>query len=77
LRGGRVEVFAGDLSLGVGDRIRVDGEISRPEAGEDGFDYARYLDTSSALLTGIPSPKTPLTSRFASGRMITSSRSIL
>ena len=45
LRGGRVEVFAGDLSLGVGDRVRVDGEISRPETGEDGFDYARYLET--------------------------------
>ena len=45
MRGGRVEVFAGDLSLGVGDRVRVDGEISRPEPGEDGFDYARYLET--------------------------------
>jgi competence protein ComEC len=40
-----VEVFAADLSVGVGDRVRVDGEISRPEAGEDGFDYARYLST--------------------------------
>ena len=45
LRGGGVEVFAGDLSVGVGDRVRVDGEISRPEVGEDGFDYARYLST--------------------------------
>ena len=45
LRGGGVEVFAGDLSVGVGDRVRVDGEISPPEAGEDGFDYARYLST--------------------------------
>ena len=45
LRGGGVEVFAGDLSVGVGDRVRVDGEISRPETGEDGFDYARYLST--------------------------------
>ena len=43
LRGGGVEVFAGDLSVGVGDRVRVDGEISLPEVGEDGFDYARYL----------------------------------
>ena len=45
LRGGAVQVFAGDLSVGVGDRVRVDGEISRPETGEDGFDYARYLST--------------------------------
>ena len=45
LRGGGVEVFAGDLSVGVGDRVRIEGEISRPEAGEDGFDYARYLST--------------------------------
>jgi competence protein ComEC len=45
LRGGGVEVFAGDLSVGVGDRVRVDGELSRPETGEDGFDYARYLST--------------------------------
>ena len=45
LRGGGVEVFAGDLSVGVGDRVRVDGEISLPEVGEDGFDYARYLST--------------------------------
>jgi len=43
LRGGGVEVFAGDLSLGVGDRVRVDGEIALPQIGEDGFDYARYL----------------------------------
>ena len=45
LRGGGVEVFAGDLSVGVGDRVRVDGEISLPEPGEDDFDYARYLAT--------------------------------
>jgi competence protein ComEC len=45
LRGGGVEVFAGDLSVGVGDRVRVDGEISLPEVGEDGFNYARYLST--------------------------------
>jgi len=47
LRGGGVEVFAVDLSFGVGDRIRVDGEISRPEPGDDGFDYARYLSTKN------------------------------
>ena len=45
LRGGGIEVFAGDLSVGVGDRVRVDGEISLPEVGDDGFDYARYLST--------------------------------
>jgi competence protein ComEC len=52
LRGGGVEVFAGDLSVGVGDRVRVEGEISLPETGEDGFDYARYLSTKriSALV---------------------------
>ncbi|CAA9486885.1 MAG: hypothetical protein AVDCRST_MAG05-1637 [uncultured Rubrobacteraceae bacterium] len=47
LRGGGVEVFAGDLSVGVGDTVRVDGEISLPEVGEDDFDYARYLGTNS------------------------------
>ena len=45
LRGGGVEVFAMDLSVGVSDHVRVEGEISLPEAGEDGFDYARYLST--------------------------------
>ena len=45
LRGGGVEVFAMDLSVGVRDRVRVEGEISLPEAGDDGFDYARYLST--------------------------------
>ena len=46
LRGGGVEVFAGDLGgVGVGDRVRVDGEISLPQPGEDDFDYARYLST--------------------------------
>ncbi|HJQ28639.1 MAG TPA: ComEC/Rec2 family competence protein [Rubrobacter sp.] len=52
LRGGGVEVFAGDLSVGVGDRVLVDGEISLPQTGEDGFDYERYLSTKriSALV---------------------------
>ena len=52
LRGGGVEVFAGDLSVSVGDRVRVDGEISLPQIGEDGFDYTRYLATKriSALI---------------------------
>jgi competence protein ComEC len=42
LRGGGVELFAGDLSVGVGDRMMVNGEISLPQMGEDGFDYGRY-----------------------------------
>jgi len=45
LRGGGVEVFAGDLNLGVGDRVRVDGEISLPDSGGGDFDYGRYLAT--------------------------------
>ena len=45
LRGGKIQVFSGDLSVGVGDEVRVDGEITRPQTGEDGFDYARYLST--------------------------------
>ena len=48
LRGGGVEVFAGDLSVGVGDRLRVDGEITLPQIGDDGFDYARYLGTKTS-----------------------------
>jgi competence protein ComEC len=52
LRGGGVEVFAGDLSVDVGDRVMVKGEISLPRVGEDGFDYGRYLATKriSALV---------------------------
>ncbi len=52
LRGGGVEVFAGDLSVGVGDRLLVRGEISLPQVGDDGFDYGRYLATKriSALV---------------------------
>jgi len=52
LRGGGLEVFAGDLSVGVGDRVLVEGEISLPQVGEDGFDYGRYLATKriSALV---------------------------
>ncbi|MGB3634039.1 MAG: ComEC family competence protein, partial [Rubrobacteraceae bacterium] len=45
LRGGGLQVFSGDMGVGVGDRVRVDGEISSPEVGEDGFDYGRYLST--------------------------------
>ncbi len=53
LRGGGVEVFAGDLSLRVGDRVRVDGEISLPQIGEDGFDYGRYLRVSDHSAKGL------------------------
>ena len=55
VRGGGVEVFAVDLSgVGVGDRVRVDGEISLPEPGEGDFDYTRYLSTKriSAVIEG-------------------------
>jgi competence protein ComEC len=45
LRGGGVEVYAFDLRAGVGDRVRVDGELTRPKPGDDGFDYGRYLST--------------------------------
>jgi hypothetical protein len=47
LRGRGVQVYAGDLPFGVGDRLRVDGEFTRPEVGEDSFDYGKYLGTSS------------------------------
>ena len=77
LRGGGVEVFAGDLSVGVGDRVMVNGDISLPQVGDDGFDYGRYLGTNSEELRVTASPKTPLTSRLLSGRSNTSSRSIL
>ncbi len=46
-----MQVYAGDLPFGVGDRLRVDGELTRPEVGEDGFDYGRYLGTSSETKT--------------------------
>ncbi|CAN5891216.1 hypothetical protein BH23ACT11_BH23ACT11_15100 [soil metagenome] len=45
LRGGGIQVFSSDMGVGVGDRVRVDGEITSPEVGEDGFDYGRYLST--------------------------------
>jgi len=52
LRGGGVEVFAGDLSAGVGDRVRLTGSLSPPQGGGGGFDYGRYLSTKgiSAVL---------------------------
>jgi hypothetical protein len=39
------EVLRGG-GVGVGDRVRVDGEISLPEPGEDDFDYAKYLEAA-------------------------------
>lgn len=56
LRGGGVEVFAPGLDgVGVGDRVRVDGEISLPDSSEVGFDYGRYLSTKriSAVVEGV------------------------
>ena len=52
LRGGAIEVYSGDMRVGVGDRVRFGGELERPEVGEDGFDYGRYLLTKrvSAIL---------------------------
>ncbi|WP_119068205.1 ComEC/Rec2 family competence protein [Rubrobacter indicoceani] len=55
LRGGGVEVYVPGLDgVGVGDRLRVTGELSVPTVGDDGFDYARYLRTEriSAVLEG-------------------------
>ena len=59
IRGGGVEVFAPDMAVGVGDRVRVVGEITPPEPGKDGFDYARYLSTkriSAVLDAGVVQP---------------------
>lgn len=42
--GGKLRVQSPDLSAGVGDEVRVLGEISEPEPF-DGFDYGRYLGT--------------------------------
>ena len=52
LRGGAIEVYSGDMRVGVGDRVRFGGELERPKVGEDGFDYGRYLLTKrvSAIL---------------------------
>lgn len=47
LRGGGLQVYSFDLPFGVGDRVRVDGELSLPEVGDDGFDYGRYLETKN------------------------------
>ena len=45
LRGGSIQVYAGDMRFGVGDSVRVDGKLTRSEVKEDGFDYDRYLRT--------------------------------
>lgn len=55
LRGGGVEVYAPGLDgVGVGDGLMVEGELSVPTVGSDGFDYGRYLRTKriSAVLEG-------------------------
>lgn len=55
LRGGGVEAYVPGLDgVGVGDGLRVTGELSVPTVGTDGFDYARYLRTEriSAVLEG-------------------------
>ena len=45
LRGGGIQVYSGDMPVGVGDRVQLSGELKRPETKEDGFDYGRYLQT--------------------------------
>ncbi|CAA9408779.1 MAG: hypothetical protein AVDCRST_MAG78-261 [uncultured Rubrobacteraceae bacterium] len=45
LRGGGVQVYSGDMRVGVGDRVQMNGELTRPEIKEDGFDYGQYLQT--------------------------------
>ena len=45
LRGGGVQVYSGDMRVGVGDRVQTSGELTRPEVKEDGFDYGQYLQT--------------------------------
>jgi len=59
LRGGGVEVFAGDLSVGVGDRVMVEGAISLPQIGDDGFDYGRYQNTRSSFSDNSPPSNQP------------------
>jgi competence protein ComEC len=67
VRGGGVEVFAGDLSVGVGDRVMVNGEISLPETGDDGFDYARYLRVSAKTPSRPGSSSVPRSPRMLAG----------
>ena len=47
LRGGGVQVYAGDMRAGVGDEVQVNGKLERPETKESGFDYGRYLETKN------------------------------
>jgi hypothetical protein len=77
IRGGGVRVQAWDLQGGVGDRVRVDGEISAPESWDEDFDYARYLGTHSPLLNKGSPENIPRTSREPVGYTSISSRSIL
>lgn len=43
LRGGGIQVYTGDMRVGVGDRVQPNGDSKRPETKEDGFDYGQYL----------------------------------
>ena len=76
LRGGGVQVYTGDLPFGVGDRLRGDGELTRSEVGEDGFDYGNYLGTNSFTTNSSSTSPTPsatwLTSMLRSGWASTS-----
>jgi competence protein ComEC len=55
---------------------RVDGELTRPEVGEDGFDYGKYLGTNSFPTNSSYTSPTPsaawLTSMLRSGWASTS-----
>jgi competence protein ComEC len=44
ISGGKLRMQAPNLSVGVGDEVRVSGEISAPDPSGD-FDYGRYLET--------------------------------
>lgn len=44
ITGGKLRVQSPDLSVGVGDEVRVQGEITQPDPYGD-FDYGRYLST--------------------------------
>lgn len=47
--GGKLRVQSPDLRVGVGDEVRLWGEITSPEPSAD-FDYGRYLRTVSLLV---------------------------
>lgn len=46
LEGGKLRLSAANLNfLGVGDGVRLEGELSRPDPSESSFNYTRYLST--------------------------------